>query len=90
MGHYFIIGLDRDSVSNFLSNPSGFETETTGYHRMEMLALGSISAKWMEAEGQKEQKYNVEGTYEENESLTKPIEAGEVIVNGFIRKYILS
>ena len=57
---------------------------------MEMLAFRSISAKRMEAEGLEGLKYNVEGTYEENESLTKPIEAGEVIVNGFIRKYILS
>ena len=57
---------------------------------MEMLAFGSISAKRMEAEGLEGLKYNVEGTYEENESLTKSIEAGEVIVNGFIRKYILS
>ena len=57
---------------------------------MEMLAFGSISAKRMEAEGLEGLKYNVEGTYEENELLTKPIEAREVIVNGFIRKYILS
>ena len=55
-----------------------------------MLVSRLIYDEKTEAEDLERLKYNVEGINEENETLIKPIEAEEVIVNGFIRKYILS